>query len=61
LHTALIFYSGLVSAAAILLREAEMERLFDMVKKFADASKPPRPAVCLYAVRYNKILAVLAA
>lgn len=35
-----------------------MEKLFEMVRKFADATKPPRQAVCVCALKGDKVLAV---
>ena len=35
-----------------------MEKLFKMVRKFADATKTPHEAVCVCALRGDKVLAV---
>lgn len=35
-----------------------MEKLFQMVKKFADATKTPSLAVCVCAIKGDKVLAV---
>lgn len=36
----------------------DMERLFAMIKKFADEAKPPRLAVCVCIFKGEKLLAV---
>lgn len=35
-----------------------MEKLFEMIKRYADATKPPRQAVCVCALKGDKVLAV---
>jgi 8-oxo-dGTP pyrophosphatase MutT (NUDIX family) len=35
-----------------------MEKLFEMVRKFADTTKPPRQAVCVCVLKGDKVLAV---